>query len=147
MKTLKAIYSLSIVETKRRLRRYHVTLLKFGDDWAVSRRKYPGKFRCCANLKEALHAVKEMAMCHFQEEMNDLWVGRERATLQEESKDALLQWFDLHGESWQYELERAWSNGRYDAPNLTSSLQRLRNSEHGHELVYKLGKTTPNLQR
>jgi len=139
--------TLNIVETKRLLRRYHITLLKFGDEWSVSRRKYPGKFCGCANLGEALVLGKEMAYEHFQSEMDDLWVGRGRAMLQDESKDALLKWFMIHGEAWQYELDRAWQNGRYDATSLSGPLQRLRNSEHGHELVYKLGKVTPNIQR
>ena len=100
-----------------------------------------------SDLADALALGKKLANDAFGYAMDTLEVGRNHITLQPESKDALLKWFMIHGQEWQSELERAWCNGRYDAPHLSSQLQRLRNSEHGHELVYKLGKVTPNIQR
>ena len=58
--------------------------------------------------------------------------------IDEEAKQALIEWHAYHGTEWLDKLLwQAWFNGRYDGfstSNVSSTLQRLRNT-NGHSVI------------
>jgi len=124
--------TLTLMETKARCAFY-----------GYSVKKECGEFRAYPKGKPELDffetdgwslylTCKATALQSFQAKLNAC------PLLNDTFKPALLSWFESERAAWKDRLERAWCGGNYGRHEYQGELQRLRNSPHGHEIIFSL---------
>lgn len=132
MKTLQ----MSLSELRQAIGRYGYSLAKLDSELEAYPKGQRGDKSIFEDEREGgrfclLQTVKACAAADFRAKL-------ERLPITDETKDALVAWFESHGTEWRDELERAWYNGNYGYSCADSgTLQRLRNT-NGHAVIARI---------
>lgn len=143
LNTYMIAYTPSLAELKSRCSFYGYTVKKNGDELEAFPKGKPGTLSIFTNDRlDLLATVKAEAKAGFTAQCNT--AIREVFNHWDEDttaiREALVQWFMERGaKDWEDDLRiDAWSQGNYHGCTASGTLQRLRNSEHGHDLIAKL---------
>lgn len=123
--------TLTLTETKARCSFY-----------GYSVKKECGEFRAYPKGQPDLDLFETDGWALFQtvraNALHDFRATLERLPITDETKEALVAWYESHGVEWRDALHSAWINGNYGYSCADSgTLQRLRNT-NGHAVIARI---------
>jgi hypothetical protein len=128
-------FATTIAEARERLARVGYSLRKKDGEFEVFPKGKPGPLSYFTNdLDDAVGTARAEVERAFKAKVDPLPIPTE-------AKTALCMWHRSHGVEWKEELYHAWITGNYGTfahDNVSSTLQRLRNSPNGHEVIENL---------